>query len=64
MPPYKLKLNTELCYTAILWMNTETIFSLFKGLQDYQAALKIDPNNSKLQEDTEKIKNIVQGGSC
>ncbi|XP_063044600.1 dynein assembly factor 4, axonemal isoform X2 [Engraulis encrasicolus] len=35
-----------------------------EGLQDYQAALKIDPNNSKLQEDTEKIKNIVQGGSC
>ncbi|KAL2088840.1 hypothetical protein ACEWY4_015739 [Coilia grayii] len=35
-----------------------------EGLQDYQAALKIDPCNSKLQEDTEKIRSIVQGGSC
>ncbi|XP_012670203.2 dynein assembly factor 4, axonemal isoform X2 [Clupea harengus] len=34
-----------------------------EGLQEYQAALKIDPNNPKLQEDVQKIRDIVQGAS-
>ncbi|XP_072551181.1 dynein axonemal assembly factor 4 [Salminus brasiliensis] len=32
-----------------------------EGLQDYQAALKIDPNNQALQADADKIREIVQG---
>ncbi|KAK3549063.1 hypothetical protein QTP70_030121 [Hemibagrus guttatus] len=32
-----------------------------EGLQDYQAALRIDPHNQALQADTEKIREIVQG---
>ncbi|KAL6479527.1 hypothetical protein MHYP_G00129600 [Metynnis hypsauchen] len=32
-----------------------------EGLQDYQAALKIDPNNQALQADASKIREIVQG---
>ncbi|XP_017560491.1 dynein assembly factor 4, axonemal [Pygocentrus nattereri] len=32
-----------------------------EGLQDYQAALKIDPNNQALQADVSKIREIVQG---
>ncbi|XP_062405313.1 dynein assembly factor 4, axonemal [Sardina pilchardus] len=34
-----------------------------EGLQDYHAALKIDPDNQKLQEDTQKIRDIIQGAS-
>ncbi|XP_060780189.1 dynein assembly factor 4, axonemal [Neoarius graeffei] len=32
-----------------------------EGLQDYQAALRIDPHNEALQADTHKIREIVQG---
>ncbi|XP_036876881.2 dynein axonemal assembly factor 4 isoform X5 [Manis javanica] len=32
-----------------------------EGLQDYEAALKIDPSNKIVQNDTEKIRNIIQG---
>ncbi|XP_030622706.1 dynein axonemal assembly factor 4 [Chanos chanos] len=32
-----------------------------EGLQDYNAALKIDPHNQGLQADTEKIREIIQG---
>ncbi|XP_033125192.1 dynein assembly factor 4, axonemal-like [Anneissia japonica] len=32
-----------------------------EGLQDYEAALKIDQNNEKLQEDAEKIRKVIQG---
>ncbi|XP_029290227.1 dynein axonemal assembly factor 4 [Cottoperca gobio] len=32
-----------------------------EGLQDYQAALKIDPCNEALQADIQKIKDIIQG---
>ncbi|XP_005996227.1 dynein assembly factor 4, axonemal [Latimeria chalumnae] len=32
-----------------------------EGLQDYEAALKIDPNNTGLQRDSEKIRNVIQG---
>ncbi|XP_037689826.1 dynein assembly factor 4, axonemal isoform X1 [Choloepus didactylus] len=32
-----------------------------EGLQDYEAALKIDPSNKIVQNDAEKIRNIVQG---
>lgn len=31
------------------------------GLQDYEAALKIDSSNKILQNDAEKIRNIIQG---
>lgn len=31
------------------------------GLQDYQAALKIDPLNETLQADTQRIRDIIQG---
>lgn len=33
------------------------------GLQDYDAALKLDPNNKQLQKDAENIRNIIQGTS-
>nr|XP_046251109.1 dynein assembly factor 4, axonemal isoform X2 [Scatophagus argus] len=32
-----------------------------EGLQDYQAALKIDPYNEALQADTQRIRDIIQG---
>nr|BAB24264.2 unnamed protein product [Mus musculus]BAB29805.1 unnamed protein product [Mus musculus] len=32
-----------------------------EGLQDYEAALKIDPANTVVQNDAEKIRNIIQG---
>lgn len=32
-----------------------------EGLQDYEAALKIDPSNQVVQNDAEKIRNIIQG---
>ncbi|XP_035810673.1 dynein assembly factor 4, axonemal isoform X2 [Amphiprion ocellaris] len=35
-----------------------------EGLQDFQAALKIDPHNEALQADTQKIREIVQGSAA
>ncbi|NWI54370.1 DAAF4 factor, partial [Calyptomena viridis] len=32
-----------------------------EGLQDYEAALKIDPKNKNIEKDAEKIRNIIQG---
>ncbi|XP_078386471.1 dynein axonemal assembly factor 4 [Cetorhinus maximus] len=32
-----------------------------EGLQDYEAALKIDPSNKIIQEDAEKIRQVIQG---
>ncbi|KAM7413858.1 hypothetical protein PAMA_018922 [Pampus argenteus] len=32
-----------------------------EGLQDYQAALKIDPHNKALQEDTQRVRDFIQG---
>ncbi|CAB1460310.1 unnamed protein product [Pleuronectes platessa] len=32
-----------------------------EGLQDYQAALKIDPHNEALQDDTQRIRDVIQG---
>ncbi|XP_058521812.1 dynein axonemal assembly factor 4 isoform X1 [Ochotona princeps] len=32
-----------------------------EGLQDYEAALKIDPANKTVQRDAEKIRNVIQG---
>uniref|UniRef100_A0A452QLK9 Uncharacterized protein n=1 Tax=Ursus americanus TaxID=9643 RepID=A0A452QLK9_URSAM len=32
-----------------------------EGLQDYEAALKIDPSNKIVQNDAEKIRKIIQG---
>uniref|UniRef100_A0AAV2L3X3 Dynein assembly factor 4, axonemal n=1 Tax=Knipowitschia caucasica TaxID=637954 RepID=A0AAV2L3X3_KNICA len=34
-----------------------------EGLQEYQAALKIDPENAELQMDTQKIRDIIQGSA-
>ncbi|XP_077372479.1 dynein axonemal assembly factor 4 [Festucalex cinctus] len=34
-----------------------------EGLQEYQSALKIDPNNEELQADTQKIRDIIQGSA-
>ncbi|KAI7802629.1 dyslexia susceptibility 1 candidate gene 1 protein, partial [Triplophysa rosa] len=34
-----------------------------EGLQDYQAAVKIHPENAALQADTEKIRQIIQGST-
>lgn len=33
----------------------------FLGLQDYQAALKIDPANEALQADAQRIRGIIKG---
>ncbi|NXB54851.1 DAAF4 factor, partial [Leucopsar rothschildi] len=32
-----------------------------EGLQDYEAALKIDPKNKIIEKDAEKIRNLIQG---
>ncbi|XP_053282086.1 dynein assembly factor 4, axonemal [Pleuronectes platessa] len=32
-----------------------------EGLQDYQAALKTDPHNEALQDDTQRIRDVIQG---
>ncbi|KAM3870228.1 dynein axonemal assembly factor 4 [Diretmus argenteus] len=34
-----------------------------EGLQDYQAALRMDPQNEALQEDTRRIREMIQGGA-
>ncbi|NWX87201.1 DAAF4 factor, partial [Nothoprocta pentlandii] len=34
-----------------------------EGLQDYEAALKIDPKNSTIEKDAEEIRRIIQGTS-
>ncbi|KAM9296825.1 dynein axonemal assembly factor 4 [Gastrophryne carolinensis] len=34
-----------------------------EGLQDYEAALKIDPNNPAVKSDAEKIRCLIQGSS-
>lgn len=31
------------------------------GLQDYEAALKIDPTNKNIEKDAEKIRHLIQG---
>ena len=31
------------------------------GLQDYEAALKIDPTNKTIEKDAEKIQHLIQG---
>jgi hypothetical protein len=31
------------------------------ALIDYEAAIKLDPNNAKLQEDADKLRQIIQG---
>ena len=43
-------------FSKCLFLN----FHLFVGLQDYQAALKIDPDNEQLKRDEENIRQIVQ----
>ncbi|XP_037539040.1 dynein assembly factor 4, axonemal [Nematolebias whitei] len=35
-----------------------------EGLQDYEAALKIDPHNEALQEDAQRIRDIIQGSAA
>ncbi|XP_042352070.1 dynein assembly factor 4, axonemal [Plectropomus leopardus] len=35
-----------------------------EGLQDFQAALKIDPHNEALQADTQSIRDIIQGSAA
>lgn len=35
----------------------------FTGLQDYEAALKIDPNNKQVREDAEKMRKRIQSSS-
>ncbi|KAM6257648.1 dynein axonemal assembly factor 4 [Porphyrio hochstetteri] len=34
-----------------------------EGLQDYEAALKIDPKNETIEKDAEKIRHLIQGTS-
>ncbi|XP_049579737.1 dynein axonemal assembly factor 4 [Syngnathus scovelli] len=34
-----------------------------EGLQEYQTALRIEPNNESLQADTQKIRDIIQGSA-
>lgn len=36
---------------------------LFSGLQDYEAALKIEPHNEALQRDAQIIRDIIQGSA-
>ena len=37
------------------------ISDLFSGLMDYEAALKIDPHNETLNQDAERIRQVIQG---
>ncbi|XP_071488741.1 dynein axonemal assembly factor 4-like [Diadema antillarum] len=34
-----------------------------EGLQDYEAALKIDPKNEQIRQDSERIRKVIQGTS-
>ena len=43
----------------ILWFSH--LYFLAAGLMDYDAALKLDPNNQHLTEDTQRIRELVQG---
>lgn len=42
---------------------SRTVFLFCAGLVDYEAALKIDPNNTQLQEDAEKMRQVIQGSA-
>ncbi|KAF3854279.1 hypothetical protein F7725_022334 [Dissostichus mawsoni] len=44
-------------------MQKLTSCDVFSGLQDYQAALKLDPHNAALQADTQTIRDILQGSA-
>lgn len=37
---------------------------VFSGLQDYQAALKIEPHNEALHADIQRIREIIQGSAA
>lgn len=43
-----------------LWIDILINVSIL-GLQDYEAALKIDPKNKVIEEDAEKIRQLIQG---
>lgn len=36
---------------------------IFSALKDYEDALKLDPKNESLQQDADRIRNIIQGTS-
>ena len=53
-------INTAPIQTCIVW---GWLFLCFPGLQDYEAALKIDPNNKQVCEDADKMRKIIQSSS-
>ena len=38
----------------------KSIICSYVGLQDYEAAIKIDPHNTRLTEDADRIRTIIQ----
>lgn len=39
----------------------DALINVLIGLQDYEAALKIDPKNTTIEKDAEKIRHTIQG---
>lgn len=39
----------------------DTTCNVFTGLQDYQAALRIDPSSEAVQADAQRIRDIIEG---
>ncbi|KAK7832692.1 hypothetical protein U0070_026888 [Myodes glareolus] len=58
-----LYLNRAACHLKLRNLHKAIEDSSKVCLQDYEAALKIDPSNTVVQNDAEKIRNIIQGTS-
>lgn len=51
-------------FFTMIMVTTYVLMYLYvpvSGLQDYQAALKIDPHNEALHTDIQRIRDIIQG---
>lgn len=57
---FKITVSTSLTFLLCL---THYLFYSFSALQDYESALKLDPKNTDLQSDSERIRKIIQGST-
>lgn len=49
------------CFLLLTLKPYDTTCNVFPGLQEYQAALRIDPSNKAVQADAQRIRNIIEG---
>lgn len=49
------------CFSFFSVKRSDTTCNVFPGLQDYQAALRIDPSSEAVQADAQRIRDIIEG---